>query len=1025
MKHSAIFLFLTLNALLCFGQVEHFRCGDIQPSSKKINSVLLNQDHPEQIIYADRFGNIQDPIKIEQARSRAAKKSLLNTCTTTNNLFKIEFLDDTGFGFDDAQYGSDRRDVICQVFEDVSRMISSPHFNQPCFSAVKVMVDLSLDFPLSQNNVLAAGSAYYGYNLSSSGIVHGEAWKVINSGENKLPFGTPYHGYLQYNFHESIEWHTDLTTIPSSSPPPPPALSKADLYATTLHEVFHMLGFASSIDDPSGAGTNGYYFPWDNLIKDAQGNKLINGSCYSHQYSGVSLTSGCSSLFVNDGMTDHVVHAPTTFTDGRSLGHLDNCASQNANYLMHPFQNATAPVRVPTEEEVLLLCELGYETTGLYGDQTLSFHRAYDANWDCGNIVAGVSDGFNPLGSASCVNHITVTCDPHDFDKIDFILNDYGASDMTCIEVITGSASISNITPSSFTFTPSQPGIFVLSYIPVNSSGQQGNAVDIYITVPTCPGYDYNCVNTDPCNIICNSDINDNIIACDYNGSNSCGPTITGSISLDNACSGFSGWIPAPTLYNSPDFLYPCFNGAGGNRFPAQLDNTSGYFHFFAGLIGGYHQPETVATPVNVLANQKYLLSYYRAGWSIDPLHPLEFFNVELVDGNDMIGNISNTEVIIQETDIDFAWEKTVVCFTPSTDKEFLIFNASKDTSITQSGFVDNVELIEDTFTAGSDISIDCGQQVTLGSTHCEISDTDYQWYTVVQSVPVIINGETASTLTASPSVTTTYRLIRTISGSHGNCLTSEDDVTVTVPCVPPTDINIKVFLEGAMLSNTLMSTELFNKNLLPGMLSTGGQTITPAGQPYNIEPWKYFGFEGATFTNIDYTSDDVDWVLLSIRTGESETTQVAMTAGLLMNDGNVKLINDITLPNPTAAYHIVVQHRNHLPVMSHLVPINNGTLSFDFTTQDSYNIGGAGQKQISNNGPWMMFAGNIHQYDELQDFEQKDINGTDKIFWSYKNGEFLKYQAADVNLNGDINGDDKIIWSYNNGTFSAVPVAY
>lgn len=1019
-KYFFIFVFLILHTGLSFGQAH--RCGDLQPNSKKIQTTLQNLD---QMVYADRFGNIADLQKIEKVRSGKSKKSVLISCVTSNNLFNIEFLDDTGFGFDDPQYGSDRRDVVCQVFEDVSTMIHSPHFNAPCYSPVNVMIDFSVDIPISQNNVLAAGSSYYGYNPYSSGIVHGEAWKVINGGENKLLFGAYYHGYLQFNFNESIDWHTDLTVIPPATPPPPPALSTADLYATTLHEVFHMLGFASSIDDPSGAGTNGYYYPWDKLIKDTQGNNLINGSCYTYQYSGAALTSGCSTLFVNDGTSNHDVHAPPTFTDGRSLSHLDNCSVQSPYYLMHPFQTPGAPVRVPTQEEVSLLCELGYETTGVYGDGSLSFHQAYDANWDCGNIVAGVSDGYLQGASLSCVTPLNLTCDPQVFLKNDFLSNDFGASDMTCIQIINGSGSISNITPTSFTFTPNIPGLVTLTYIPINSSGQEGNTVQIYMSIPTCPGYDYNCTNMDPCNIICNSDINDDILACDYNNSTPCGPTITGTSSLDFTCAGFSGWIAAPTTGNSPDFIFPCFNGIGSSSFPSLLDNTSGYFHFFASEIGTIYEPETVATPVNVNANQKYLLSYYRSGWSQDNLQPLEFFNVELVNGNDMIGTVTNSEVIIQESNITFNWEKTVVCFTPSVDKEFLIFFANKNNNLIQRAFMDNVELIEDNFTAGNDITIDCDQQVTLGDNYCDVSDTDYQWYTVEVSGPVAIIGETAQTLTITPIETTTYRLIRTISGSHGNCLISEDDVTVTVPCGPTTDLHVKVFLEGAMLPTNVMSTELYNRELLPGMVFTNGQlgTETPAGQPYYVQPWNYYGFEGAGFTNADYTSDIVDWVIVSFRTGISETTQVAMVAGLLHSGGSIDLINDLTLPNPTGSYHIVIQHRNHLPVMSPLVTINNGTIGYDFTNQDSWTMSSFGQKKNPTTGSWMMYAANIFQYDVNQADAQLDINGADKIIWQQFNGTFSLYNAADVDLNGDINGSDKIKWSINNGIYSGVPV--
>ena len=959
--------------------------------------------------------HIKELRKTEKYNENKIQKSQISTCTTSNNMFHIEFLDQADFGFHDAQFGADRRGIVCQVFEDVSMMIQSQNINSSCFSSVNVEVDLSINIPLSQNNVLASGSTIYGYNPNSSGILHGETWKVINSGEDQLLDFEYYHGYLRFNFHSSINWNTDLTIVSPQSP---------DLYATVLHEVFHMLGFASAIETSSGAGKNGYYYPWDNLIKDSQGNKIINGSCYNHTFNNnVSLTSGCSSLHVSDGSLDHVIHTPSVFENGRSLSHLDNCPSQNAYYIMHPYQITGSPIRVPSQEEVLLLCELGYETTGVYGDGSLPFHKAYDANWDCGIKVAGVSDGAPSSGSGQCVQAIDVQCDPVDVLYSQLLSNDVGNMlSISCLQMIDGTGTI-NVNANAFTFTPDAPGTVTLSYIPIDDLGNEGNVTEVFLSVNVCPSAGLNCVNTDPCNMICNSDFNDDLVTCNYTLNTSTCPT-QGILGVQNCTNngGFSGWFPAAL---TPDFIDPCI-WTGGTWLPPLLDQTSGYMQMWCGPYQA-NTTEVIGTSVDVNAGTNYLLSFYRTAWATSPqiTLPLDQLDVELVNGSDIVPNITNTEIIYTENNIYDQWERIVVCFTPSNDKEYLIFRGY-DTQLYRGRlFLDNVELIEDTFSAGNDVPIDCGQQVTLGSSSCEISDTNYQWYTIETTGPVIINGETNQTLTVSPAITTTYRLVRTILGNHGNCLTSEDDVTVTVPCDPAIDINIKFFLEGAMLPTNLMSTELYNKDLLPGMTFTNGQlgTETPAGQPYNTQPWNYYGFEGATFTNTDYTNSVVDWVLVSLRTGINESTQIAMTAALLLEDGTIDLVNNLTVPNASGSYYIVIQHRNHLPVMSPtaITPIN-GFISYDFTTQNSWAIGGFGQKQDQNN-TWMMFAGNAEQHDSGTPFQQRDINGPDKIEWSRQNGVFSRYEMADINMNGDVTGDDKIIWSNNNGIHSAIPM--
>lgn len=772
MKITFTLLLIIIHITISFGQSTIFSCGELQHHTAKKSHEHQNHRHP---LYVDRFDNFQEAHNLRPSPNEKVNKSLQANCSTSNNMFNIFFLDQSGFGFDDGTVGADRRNIVCQVFEDISRMIQVQNSNSLCYSSVNIKVDVSSNLPLSpQHNILASGSAYYRYDSNSSGIVHGEVWKVINSGESHLVGNAFYHGYMQFNFHNSINWNTDFNNVSPQSP---------DLYATVLHEAFHILGFASAIDDMTGAGKNGYYYPWDKLIKDSQGADMISGTCYNQVYTGLQLNSGCSSFFVNDGFTDHVVHTPATFVDGRSLSHLDNCSGSSPNYLMHPFQTIGSPIRIPTREEVLLLCELGYKTTGMYGDGSLSFHKTYDIDWDCGHVIAGVPDGINPLINNTCMQAINIQCDPTEIFISDLIANDLGAADITCRQIINGTGSISNINPTSFTFTPDQAGTVILNYIPINASGKEGNITEVYLTVNFCPGASYNCVNTDPCNIICNSDLNDDIVACNYNNVNACGPTLTYG-GLESNCSGFAGWIAAPTIANSPDFIDPCSHSIVIEQHPPLLDNNSGYFHMWPNPLIGFYPTETVAAPVNVLANERYLLSFDRAAWFNNFFtEPLELFRAELADGVDMINQykITNSEIIYSETNIVTSWERIVVCFTPTVDKEFLIFHGYNDDPDGSHAYLDNVELIHDSFSAGPDATINCGDQVTLGTTQCSISGTDYQWYIIDQGIPIIITGQTSETITVTPQITSTYIVERTIAGDHGNCLTSEDEVTVTV----------------------------------------------------------------------------------------------------------------------------------------------------------------------------------------------------------------------------------------------------
>lgn len=236
-------------------------------------------------------------------------------------------------------------------------------------------------------------------------------------------------------------------------------------------------------------------------------------------------------------------------------------------------------------------------------------------------------------------------------------------------------------------------------------------------------------------------------------------------------------------------------------------------------------------------------------------------------------------------------------------------------------------------------------------------------------------------------------------------------------------EFDITVFLEGAYENTGEMTTTLnTGRQILPGQTPVGElATPTPAGQPYNRPPWNYTGTEGANWTNDDYPAEAVDWVLVSFRTGIQKTTQIGMTAALLLKDGKVDIPATFALPDNADSTYIVVEHRNHMGVMTpQAIPVVAGdTLTYDFTLADSYNGDGtgAGQKQMST-GKWAMYAGDADQ----SDFPSYDILGADKIIWELENGVFDYYTPADLDMNGDTNGADKTLWFINNGVSSRVP---
>ncbi len=256
--------------------------------------------------------------------------------------------------------------------------------------------------------------------------------------------------------------------------------------------------------------------------------------------------------------------------------------------------------------------------------------------------------------------------------------------------------------------------------------------------------------------------------------------------------------------------------------------------------------------------------------------------------------------------------------------------------------------------------------------------------------------------------------------GSPIMCNTVSVEIIVEPDCV---DIELYAWLEGAYdaTPGEMRTTLVTTRKLLPGQTPTSGlATPTPAGQPYSVAPWNYAGTEGAGWTDADYTGDETDWVLVSFRTDIQKSTEVGMTAGLLMKDGSITFPNRCALTSTVASpLYIVIEHRNHIGVMTpQPVDVMDSTLSYDFRLSDSYRDQTSfGQKQLPT-GEWVMFAGDAYQ----TDFPSFDIKGTDKTIWFDNNGIFDYYFSPDFNLDGDINGQDKSLWFENNGISSRVP---
>ena len=253
--------------------------------------------------------------------------------------------------------------------------------------------------------------------------------------------------------------------------------------------------------------------------------------------------------------------------------------------------------------------------------------------------------------------------------------------------------------------------------------------------------------------------------------------------------------------------------------------------------------------------------------------------------------------------------------------------------------------------------------------------------------------------------------------GVPSKCDTAVVYLTVfEFPCVK---LDLKVLLEGPFNRTTgKMKTTLNQRGLLPGQTPTGQFAVaTPAGQPFKGAPWNYNGTETVT----TYAPTVVDWVLVTVRTNMTLASKIYSAAALLHDDGHIEFIDSCFNMPINGTYFVVIEHRNHIGVMSPAaMSIVDGKIAFDFTNADSYivtNPPSFGQKQVGSK--WTMYAGDGKKTTQTTNF---DINFNDSQLWKLESGIFDQYRLGDFNMDADVNFNDQVLWKSNNGRYSGVP---
>jgi uncharacterized protein YjiK len=241
---------------------------------------------------------------------------------------------------------------------------------------------------------------------------------------------------------------------------------------------------------------------------------------------------------------------------------------------------------------------------------------------------------------------------------------------------------------------------------------------------------------------------------------------------------------------------------------------------------------------------------------------------------------------------------------------------------------------------------------------------------------------------------------------NNGIDFSSREDATVsnrpelTVGFIPNNDqvlVETRLFLEGPYdaIGDT-MKTDLRDNDVIPLTSPYSEDPRTVASIPENI----------------------TDWVLVQLRETESGAA-VSSKSALLRNDGHIVAddgtTEQISMDISENNYFIVVNHRNHLAVMSaNSVQLNSSSSSlYDFSTGTGQYYG-SGAKELET-GVFGMFTGDANGNDQVQ-------NDDKNVDWAAQVGG-SGYRGADFNLNGQVQNDDKnVYWNANVGAGTQVP---
>lgn len=199
--------------------------------------------------------------------------------------------------------------------------------------------------------------------------------------------------------------------------------------------------------------------------------------------------------------------------------------------------------------------------------------------------------------------------------------------------------------------------------------------------------------------------------------------------------------------------------------------------------------------------------------------------------------------------------------------------------------------------------------------------------------------------------------------------------------------INPKVFLQGPFLSPAT-----------PGLMNDDLRTaaVIPTTSPYPD------GISCNASVFIPTGADAiVDWVLVELRDASDRTNVIESHSALLQRDGDVvdvDGISPVSFTSAAASYYILINHRNHLGILSADPVAISGVTSVDLSSNPSDVFGGTNAVADMGSGNYAMFGGDVNGNGQVQN---SDLTAIVLLLGS------SGYSEGDLNLNGQVQNSD------------------